>query len=58
MSSEENRSNKLETDLSLSEDRGVLVVSSLSTPHKAWSICCALKAKGQGQEMMRVDVNQ
>lgn len=45
MSSEENRSSELETDLSLSKDREVIVGSSPSTPHKAWSIYCALKEK-------------
>ena len=39
------RSSKLEMNLSSSEDRGVLEVTSPSTPHKAWGICCSLKEK-------------
>ena len=42
---EEVRSSELETGLFLSEDRGALKVTSPFTPHKAWSICCALKEK-------------
>ena len=41
------RSIKLETSLSSSEDRGVLEVTSPSTPHKAWGICCSLKEKDE-----------
>ena len=42
---EEVRSGELETGLSLFEDCGALKVTFPSTPHKAWSICCALKEK-------------
>ena len=41
------RSIKLETSLSSSEDRGVLEVTSPSTPHKACGICCSLKEKDE-----------
>ena len=44
---EEVRSSELETGLSLSRDRGVLEVSSPSTPYKAWGIRCALKEKDE-----------
>ena len=42
---EEVRSSQLETGLSSSKDRGALEVASLSTPHKAWGICCSLREK-------------
>ena len=45
MSSEEARSSELETSLSSSEDHGAFEVTSPSTPHKAWGICCSLKKK-------------
>ena len=45
MFGEEVRSSELDTGLSLSEDQGVLKVSSPSTPYKAWGIHCALKEK-------------
>ena len=47
MSVEEVRTSKLETGLSSSKDRGAHKVSSLSTPCKAWSICCSLKEKDE-----------
>ena len=45
MSGKKFRSSELEMGLSLFENRGVFEVSSSSTPHKAWSICCGLKEK-------------
>ena len=39
------RSSELETGLSSSEDHGALDVTSPSTPHKAWDICCFLREK-------------
>ena len=42
---EEDRFSELETGLSFSEERGAPEFSSVSTPHKAGSICCALKEK-------------
>ena len=45
MSGEEVRLSELEMGVSSSEDHGTLEVSSPSTPHKAWSICYALKRK-------------
>ena len=47
MSGKEIRTSELKTGLSLSENRGVLEVSSSSTPQKAWSICCSLKEKDE-----------
>ena len=41
------RSSELKTGLSSSEDQGVLEVTSPSTPHKAWGICCSLKEKDE-----------
>ena len=41
------RSSELKTGLSSSEDQGVLEVTSPSTPHKAWGICCYLKEKDE-----------
>ena len=39
------RSSELVIGLSSSKDHGALEVTSLSTPHKAWGICYALKEK-------------
>lgn len=47
MSREEVRFSDLEMSLSSSEDRRALEVTSLSTPYKAWDICCALKKKDE-----------
>ena len=41
------RSSELETSLSLSEDRGVFGVTSPSTSHKAWGICCSFREKDE-----------
>ncbi|KAL0008668.1 hypothetical protein SO802_010170 [Lithocarpus litseifolius] len=43
------RSSELETSLSLSEDHRALEVTSLSTPYKAWDVCCTLKEKDEGR---------
>ena len=43
------RSSKLETGLSLSENRRALEVTSPLTPFKAWDICCTLKWKDEGR---------
>lgn len=47
MFGEEVRFGELEAGLSLSEGRGVLKVSSPSTPYKAWGIHCAMKEKNE-----------
>ena len=47
MYGEEVRSSELETSLSSSKDHGALEVASLSTPHKAWDICCSLREKDE-----------
>ena len=39
------RSSELVIGLSSSKDHGALEVTSLSSPHKAWGICYALKEK-------------
>lgn len=44
---DEVRSSELETGLSLSKDHRVLEVTSSSSPHKAWGICCSLRGKDE-----------
>ena len=41
------RSSELEMGLSSFKDCGVLKVTSPSTPHKAWGICCSLMEKDE-----------
>ena len=41
------RSSELETGLSSFEDHGILEVTSPSTPHRAWGICCSLREKAK-----------
>ena len=41
------RSSELEIGLSSFEDHGILEVTSPSTPHKAWGICCSLREKDE-----------
>ena len=43
------RSSELEIGLSLSEDPKALEVTTLSTPYKAWDVCCVLKGKDEGR---------
>ena len=49
MSREEVRSSELETSLFLSEDSRALEVTSSSTLHRAWDLCCALKEKDESR---------
>lgn len=41
------RSSELDMGLSSSEDYRALEVTSSSTPHKAWGICCSLRGKDE-----------
>ena len=43
------KSSELETGLFSSKDSRAFEVTSLSTPYKAWDICCVLKRKEKGR---------
>ena len=53
MSGEEVRSSELETSLFSFEDSRALEVTSPSTLHRAWGVCCALKEKDERRILSR-----